>query len=155
MTLEGSLALAELAEDNLRNLGLHNAQVVAGQFWDGLKKIFGDNKPIDYVFIDGHHNKEATLFYFNSLVPHLSGRALVILDDISWSEGMRSAWNEITRNNMIKITLDLGAMGICIFDDRLQNKVFLRMPLDWAVKDKMFFEDDETVNACRPKEGSW
>ena len=71
-------------------------------------------KPIDYAFIDGHHDEKATISYFEKVMPHLSKNAILVFDDISWSDGMRRAWKHIEKNKLIKISLNLGVVGVCV-----------------------------------------
>ncbi|MEO0397002.1 MAG: class I SAM-dependent methyltransferase [Cyanobacteria bacterium P01_A01_bin.137] len=93
ITMEGATMLASLSEKNLKNLDLNNTTVICGRFQDSLDKILHTHQPIDYVFIDGHHDEQATVSYFKSFSSNLSEAAIVIFDDISWSNGMRSAWS--------------------------------------------------------------
>ena len=63
--------------------------VITGRFQDVLDDTLADLREVDYVFIDGHHDEKATLDYFNRIYPFLSKNAIVLFDDISWSEGMK------------------------------------------------------------------
>lgn len=93
VTLEGSPAFAEIAVRNLEALGLgHRVSIVIGRFQDTLVSVLNDLKSVDYAFVDGHHDENATVAYFENLLPHLSPQALIIFDDINWSLGMRRAW---------------------------------------------------------------
>jgi len=68
---------------------------------------------VDYVFIDGHHNEQATINYFELLLPHLSPGATVVFDDISWSKGMKRSWEKICRHSAVAFAVDLKMLGIC------------------------------------------
>lgn len=128
-TLEGAAVLASMSETNLRELGLDNAIVVNGRFQDNLERVLSDNKPIDYAFIDGHHDERATVSYFSTFIPYLARKSVIVFDDISWSSGMRRAWREIVVHQKIKIAVDLRSVGICVIDDDIQNKTVFRIPL--------------------------
>ena len=129
VSLEGAESLAKLAEENFKKLDLDNVDVVVGLFQHTLKSALEENKPIDYVFVDGHHQEEPTLAYFREILPFLSERAVLVFDDISWSEGMKRAWNTIKVHESIKVCLDLAYVGICIVDrynDRKANyKIYI------------------------------
>jgi len=129
ITLEGAKSLASLAEKNFQQLGLDNAQVVSGRFQDNLDIVLTENKPIDYAFIDGHHDEKATLSYFEKFIPHLSKNSIIVFDDISWSDGMRHAWSNIKKNKVVKISLDLGVIGICVLDENIDEKYCFRIPM--------------------------
>ena len=121
-TMEGAASLASLSEKNLQKLGLDNAIVVYGRFQDNLDRVFNENKPIDYAFIDGHHDEKATISYFESFVPNLSNKAIIVLDDISWSNGMRRAWRKIIENENVKFSVDLRTIGICLLDSDMEKR---------------------------------
>ena len=88
-----------------------------------------ENKPIDYAFIDGHHDEKATIVYFESFVPSLSDKALIVFDDISWTKGMRQAWDRIIENENIKFSVDLRKIGICLIDSDMVKKRGFRIQL--------------------------
>lgn len=114
ITLEGALPLAELAAGNLKELGLDHARVVPGRFQDTLEGVLQEHAPVDFVFVDGHHDEHATLGYFGRVVPHLAAGAVLVFDDISWSAGMARAWSSIASDPRVAHALDLGAVGLCI-----------------------------------------
>jgi len=116
MTLEGASSVASLAQKNLASLGLTMAVVIPGRFQDTLESTLTRHHPVDFAFIDGHHDRDATLRYFNQIKPHLSDQAIVVFDDILWSLGMRHAWREIRRNTGSSVTVDLVRMGVLCYD---------------------------------------
>jgi predicted O-methyltransferase YrrM len=113
ISIEGSEAIAELAKKNIESLNLQNVEILNGKFVDVLPEIFKKTTSIDYVFIDGHHDEQATIAYFELFIPHLSPGAIVVLDDISWSNGMRRAWERIRKYSAVSFSVDLKMMGIC------------------------------------------
>jgi predicted O-methyltransferase YrrM len=115
ITLEGAESLVSLAEKNFENLGINRVKVISGRFQDTLDKVLVENSPIDFVFIDGHHEEEATKSYFNQIIPYLSEDAIIVFDDIYWSAGMERAWKAIQENSNLKVTIDLLSVGIGIF----------------------------------------
>lgn len=129
VTLEGAESLAVLAKEHFHVLGLDNVSVVAGRFQDTLKDILDTCVSVNYAFIDGHHDENATLAYFKQIIPFLSGRALLIFDDISWSAGMKRAWNTIKADERIKISVDLKQVGVCIIDNEIlaRKSITIRM----------------------------
>jgi len=128
-TMEGAAALASLSGKNLRELGLDNAVVDCGRFQDNLDRVLNQNKPIDYAFIDGHHDEKATISYFQSFIPNLSNKAIIVFDDISWSKGMRRAWNRIIENKNVKFWVDLIMIGICLLDSDMEKRPGVRIKM--------------------------
>jgi predicted O-methyltransferase YrrM len=94
-------------------MGIKNVQFQRNTFYDfilSLKK--GETKKFDLIFIDGHHDGEALLFYLKELEPYSHPETLFVLDDIRWSDGMFKAWNKIIKNENFHLTMDLFRMGI-------------------------------------------
>lgn len=108
---------------------MENGHVVVGRFTDTLDGVLNAYQPIDCVFVDGHHDEMATVAYFEQIVPHLSPRSLMVFDDISWSPGMSRAWAHISENEQVKLSVDLGAIGLCAIDESLDSKHAFRIPV--------------------------
>lgn len=124
ITIEGDETLAEIATENLRKLGLEEfVDVEAGRFQDTLGGTLEKHSPLEYAFIDGHHEKEATIRYFNAIMPYLSENALVVFDDIRWSAGMQKAWKEISSDDRIRLSVDLYSMGLCMKGAGKKSKI--------------------------------
>jgi predicted O-methyltransferase YrrM len=114
MTLEGSGALAAVAGENLRTLGLSTVSVVPGRFAETLEDVLTRSGPVDLAFVDGHHDGEATIGYFRILKRHLAPSAVLLFDDILWSAGMRKAWRMICGDTVVAASADFARMGILI-----------------------------------------
>lgn len=114
VTLEGQQSLASIARENFEKLDLKNIKIIVGLFQDTLGDALKDIQCVDYAFIDGHHDERATIEYFNKIYPYLSHKAVLVFDDISWSKGMRRAWNTISRDKRVELSLDLRVVGICV-----------------------------------------
>ena len=117
ITIEGAKSVAEIARENFKKLGLPRISVRIGKFQDILELVVNEIKPIDFVFIDGHHDKDATLNYFEKIYPSLSDKAILVFDDIRWSKGMKQAWKTLVKDIRIKFTIDLIEFGICIISN--------------------------------------
>jgi predicted O-methyltransferase YrrM len=131
ITLEGSGGRAGLAKEHLKSLGLDNATVVTGVFEDTLESTLGQNSPVDFAFIDGHHDERATIKYYEQLLPHLVEEAVLVFDDISWSAGMCRAWQTLENHPRVALSTNLGAVGVCIVGaggDSLKHRMKVRMP---------------------------
>lgn len=129
VTLEGAPAVAEIARANLRRLGLDRTEVVIGRFRDTLPGVLGARQPVDYVFVDGHHDEQATLDYFERLLPFLAEAALLVFDDIAWSDGMRRAWSRIASDPRVGCAVGLGPVGLCLFDRAAAARRYYDIPL--------------------------
>lgn len=111
--LEGAPDLARVAGDLVGRLDL--ARVVdirVGWFDDTLPKAIA--KGVDYAYVDGHHQEEPTLRYHELLVQHARPGAVLVYDDIRWSDGMKSAWKTISADNRVAVALDLKWRGVVL-----------------------------------------
>lgn len=130
VSLEGAEPVAARARENLEGLGLARAQIVTGRFQDTLDGVLRDQAPVDYAFVDGHHDRDATLAYFEQFVPALAPNALLVFDDISWSKGMKEAWEKIRTDPRIGLSVDLFKVGICAFGSAGDGKRNFRVAID-------------------------
>ncbi len=113
VTVEGAKAYAALAAENFSALALTNVVQYTGRFSDLLPGILNKHRPVDFVFVDGHHDGDATVSYFEQLIPFLSASAWILFDDISWSKGMKNAWKTISRDERVSFSANLSLVGIC------------------------------------------
>lgn len=116
VTLEGSAAVAEVAQQNFRTMALGNIRSVIGNFDDILPELIEAEPGFDMVFIDGNHRLEPTLAYFDQLKAQIPTRAILIFDDIHWSEEMEEAWDRIKKDPSVMLSVDLFFIGIIFFD---------------------------------------
>lgn len=122
VTMEGADALAVLARKTFDTLALDNVLVVSGRFQDHLDEVLAEHRPIDFAFLDGHHDEQATVRYFEDIYPCLADQSVLVFDDISWSAGMARAWERVVADKRIQISIDLSRVGICLIDDSIDEK---------------------------------
>lgn len=114
VTLEASpyrIAQARRVHDNL---GLRNVEYVQGLFADTLPETLQRLGHVDFAFIDGHHQYQPTLDYFDAIHPFMLPGSVVVFDDIRWSKGMRRAWKEIRSDGRIGVAVDFYHYGVCV-----------------------------------------
>lgn len=115
ISIEASGARAEIAGETLESLSLSGrAQVRHGRFVDELPQAVAEIAPVEYAFVDGHHEEAATIAYWQMLKPHLGAKATVLFDDIRWSDGMARAWAAIAADPGVTLALDLEGIGACV-----------------------------------------
>lgn len=129
VTLDASPFRARLAENLHKSLGLENVTYVLGYFVNTLDNLLGQLKTVDYAFIDGHHQLQPTLDYFDQIWPYMPENAIVIFDDIRWSDGMRQAWQILQQDPRIKISIDLLKVGICVTTREPSPNVTHKVPI--------------------------
>ncbi len=113
-TLDASVYRQRVAKTIHKNLKIKNIEYISGLFSQTLKKVLNMQSNWDMVFIDGHHQYQPTLDYFNSIYPKCNKNAIIIFDDIRWSIGMRRAWEELKLDTRFLYCVDLYTIGIAI-----------------------------------------
>ena len=111
-TLEGAATIADRARANLDELSVR-ATVTTGRFQDTLEPLLKERPGIDVAFLDGHHDRDATIAYFEQIVPHVNPAGVLIFDDIAWSPGMAEAWRQIRSDRRVGLVVDLFKVGVC------------------------------------------
>jgi len=124
-TLEGSPETAAVAKDTFNKAGLNNIELITGNFDDTLPGVINSLDKVDLVFVDGNHQKAATLKYFEWCLPKVHEGTLLIFDDIYWSEGMKQAWTEIKAHPQVTVTVDLFWIGLVYFKEGRAKEDFL------------------------------
>ncbi|RAX58362.1 hypothetical protein CCZ01_02800 [Helicobacter monodelphidis] len=110
-TIEGSPNTAEIAKQNHTFFKCQNIQIHIGRFDSVLPSLLPQIVPIDFAFIDGHHDKDATLEYFRMILPFMAQNSIMLFDDIAWNELMQEAWKEILALKHHSSMQDFGTMG--------------------------------------------
>ncbi len=114
-TLEGCPETAAVANENFEKAGFKNIDLITGNFDETLPGIIDNVNQLDFVFVDGNHQKEATLKYFEWCLPKVHEGTLIIFDDIYWSEDMKEAWAIIKAHPKVTVTIDLFWIGLVYF----------------------------------------
>jgi hypothetical protein len=115
LTLEGAPELARLAESHLQEIGLpHRAAVVQGLFQETLTSVLQESQHFDFVYIDGHHQENATWDYYQSISPHIGDGGVLVFDDVDWSPGMERVWKRIRQDDSLTAAIDMVRVGLCV-----------------------------------------
>jgi len=123
-TIEACPEKLAICRENARLMGHNNLHPVQGTFQQVLPGLLEQLSSPDMVFIDGDHQKEKILGYFEHIIPYIHDDSLVILDDIHWSRQMSQAWQTITQHPRVRVSVDLFRMGILFFKRELSPERF-------------------------------
>jgi predicted O-methyltransferase YrrM len=124
-SIEGCPKLSEIAEYNIRKLGLeHQVQVIPGTFDDMLPRLLEQIPRLDYIFIDGNHRMDATLRYFELCLTKSHPQTIMVFDDIRWSSDMEACWNKISTDPRVTVSIDLFYMGVVFLRQEQQKEHF-------------------------------
>ena len=124
-TFEGCSQTAKKAKENFKLLALNKIDIIVGNFDNTLAEKIDKIEKIDMAFIDGNHQEQATVSYFDKLLNYSHDKTIIIIDDIYWSKGMSNAWNKIKKNTSVTVTIDLFFLGIVFLNKELSKEDFV------------------------------
>ena len=119
-TFEGCPNTAAIARNQFQKAKV-NPTIIEGNFDHTLKPFLNSIEKLDWAFIDGNHQKEPTIRYFEQCLEKCHNDSVLLFDDIYWSKGMADAWENIKAHERVNVTLDLFQVGI-VFLRREQPK---------------------------------
>lgn len=129
ITFEGSANRLRIAKNMHHKLGLNNIHYVEGLFNNTLEPKLKTLPLIDFSFIDGHHQYQPTLDYFNLIISCSRPGTLFVFDDIRWSSGMHRAWSEISADKRVSTVIDFYYLGVCVLAEPGNEKRFFSKPI--------------------------
>ena len=123
-TLEGCPNTLAEARVNSNKFNLKNINSVETEFYSYLKNCQLKTEHCQLIYFDGNHSKQATLEYFELLLPTTTNESVWIFDDIHWSPDMEEAWEIIRNHPKVKVTIDTFQWGILFFRDEQEKEHF-------------------------------
>ncbi|MFD2727390.1 O-methyltransferase [Hyunsoonleella rubra] len=125
-TVEGCPNLHNFSKDILNQNLSNEIEFINADF----NKVVGElaTNKFDLIFFDGNHQKEATIRYFETLLPTAHNDSVFIFDDIYWSKGMTEAWEIIKQHPKVTVTIDTFHWGF-VFFRKEQGKEHFRIRL--------------------------
>ena len=120
ITLEGCPETMNQCQLQLQKFNINNVETVVTEFSTFLKT---EIKNCDWklIYFDGNHSKQATLEYFELLLPTITNESVWIFDDIHWSSDMENIREIIQKHPKVTVTIDTFHWGIVFFRTE-QNK---------------------------------
>ena len=125
ISVEGHRDYAETAKKVLAQIGIENVDIRTGSFTNELEIIKGENATFGLFFIDGDHTCAPTLDYFKRCTEMGTEEAVIILDDIHWSDEMDKAWRTIKEDSSCRVSIDLFRFGIVFTNKKLQKQHYV------------------------------
>ena len=116
-TMEGLPQLCEIASKQFSSIVSNSKfEIIQGLYDDTFQSILKKKDSFNLIFIDGNHHKTPTLEYFEALKLKIGETAILVFDDINWSQGMREAWKIIKMDKDVNFSIDLYKQGVIIID---------------------------------------
>lgn len=127
-SFEGNPFLTSYSKELFSRLQINNVIQIEGDINQTLDTFLSNNqKEIDFVIIDANHKSDYLFSYLEKIKPFLSSEALVIIDDISWSDDMRWAWEVIRKKEDYTLTFENINQGfLCTSKNLTKQHFYLR-----------------------------
>lgn len=124
VTLEGVPEIAAIAKEHFEKYEAENVILKTGRFSETLPQVVAEEHDLGLVFIDGHHSRKPTLDYLEMIVPSLSEKAVVVIDDIYYSREMSQCWSELQQHPAFQVKMDFFRFGLLIKNADLSEECF-------------------------------
>lgn len=124
-SLEGCPETSAIAKRQLQQFGCEQVTTLITEFKTYLTTHLAKGEVYQLIYFDGNHQKEATLDYFNLLLPTITNDTVWIFDDIHWSEEMEVAWETIKKHPQVTVTIDTFQWGVVFFRKEQPKEHFI------------------------------
>ncbi len=121
-TIEGCPNTSIMTQGFFEDFELNNIHLKNETFEDFFQS--SSSVKFDFVFIDGNHNKEHTLRYFELLLEKINNHSMLIFDDIHWNTEMTEAWQIIIQHPKVTVSIDTYYWGILFFRKEQEKQHF-------------------------------
>ena len=125
ITLEGCSNTIHQCQLQLQKFNINNVECVNTEFSSYLKNHQLSIANYQLIYFDGNHSKQATLDYFELLLPTITNETVWIFDDIHWSIDMEVAWKIIQNHPKVTVTIDTFQWGIVFFRQEQPKEHFV------------------------------
>lgn len=129
LTVEAGEPQVGIARETFDLLGIAERTTVRHDRFQDV--LFDRDVPrFEMALLDGHHNGEATLKYFDSLYNLAEPGAVIVFDDvIDYSAGMDAAWRTIAADDRVDLSISTERYGIAVVKSGLGGKRNLSIPV--------------------------
>ena len=124
-TLEGCPETANQSQLQLQKFNVNNVELIITEFSAYFSTSHFPLPTSDLIYFDGNHSKNATLKYFELLLPTIYNDTLWIFDDIHWSPEMEEVWEIIKKHPKVTVTIDTFQWGLVFFRQEQPKEHFV------------------------------
>lgn len=124
-TLEGCPNTLSVAQKQFEKFDLNNIDSIKTEFISYIKNQQQTTNNPQLIYFDGNHSKQATLEYFDLLLPTITNETIWIFDDIHWSPAMEAAWEIIQKHPKVSVTIDTFQWGLAFFRSEQPKEHFV------------------------------
>lgn len=115
--------IADFTTQNLKKNNTKNISILNSDISKSLGHL--KNETFDFIFLDGNHQKESTLSYFESLLNNITNNSILVFNEIYWSKEMTEAWQIIKNHPKVSVTIDTYWCGFVFFRQEQEKEHFV------------------------------
>ena len=93
LTYEGCAAVAAVARENWKSMGVSNIRCHVGKI--EVETLDKELDVVDVAFVDANHTYTGAREYFNVLARKVHAKSVIVMDDIHHNAEMERVWKEI------------------------------------------------------------
>jgi predicted O-methyltransferase YrrM len=97
-------------------------QYIAGDYRDTLHRLQEERREIDLLFINRLPKSLTFDELFQLCRPLIGRRSILLLDNIGRNRTMRRAWQSLRQDTRARVMIDLHALGMIFFDEKLHKQ---------------------------------
>lgn len=112
-SIEGCPNIFAYTRAQFNRLQRPNVSFINSDFGSVLSDL--SDQQFDLIYFDGNHKKQATMDYFETLLPTIHNNTVWVFDDMYWSREMSEAWHYIQLHPKVTVTVDMFNLGLVFF----------------------------------------
>ena len=113
-TIELNGQAQAIARAHVEEAGFSRVMFHHGTFQEVLPPLLGRLDGVRMAFIDGHHKERPTWNYFRQFLKKAVRPAILVFDDIGWSDEMRQVWRRIADHPAVAFSMATEKLGIAL-----------------------------------------
>jgi predicted O-methyltransferase YrrM len=133
--------VADFASENR----VHNLHFMAGEYDENLSQLKTKVDSFDLIFINQAGNPAKTQESIQQIMPFIHKKSIVIIDGIARNKEMKDLWKKAKNHPDTRLTIDLFALGIVFFDDKLHKKHYKNY-FDYGKKHNLHEKRRQRIN---------
>jgi precorrin-6B methylase 2 len=116
---------------------LQNLHFMEGDYNECLSQLKTTVDAFDLIFINQTGNPDKTMAGIELVKPFIHKNSILIIDGIARNKDMKDLWKKIKNHPETRLTIDLLALGIVFFDEKLHKKHYKNY-FDYGKKQNLY-----------------
>lgn len=124
-TIEEQETIARIAQDNYDRHHASNIHLIHGDIDSHLAPLIASLHTIDLAYIDANHRYTPTMQYYQTIRQKTTPESIIIIDDPHRSPEMEQAWQQITADPTVTLSIDLYHIGLLFLRPELPKQHYI------------------------------